>query len=38
MEMNDNLVLISGKSATGKSACLMNIKNPEGVIYLNCEN
>lgn len=35
---NDHLVLISGKSATGKSACLMNIKNPEGVIYLNCEN
>lgn len=36
--MNNNLVLISGKSATGKSASLMNIKNPEGVMYLNCEN
>ncbi len=36
--VNDNLVLISGKSATGKSACLMGIKNPEGVMYLNCEN
>jgi len=35
---NDNLVLISGKTATGKSASLMNLKNPEGVIYLNCEN
>ena len=35
---NDHLVLISGKSATGKSASLMNLKNPEGVIYLNCEN
>jgi len=35
---NDNLVLISGKSATGKSAALRGIKNPEGVIYLNCEN
>ena len=35
---NDNLVLIAGKSATGKSASLMNIKNPEGVMYLNCEN
>tara|TARA_B110000238_G_scaffold199513_1_gene246774 strand:- start:820 stop:1542 length:723 start_codon:yes stop_codon:yes gene_type:complete len=38
MKMNDNLVLISGKSATGKSASLMNIAAPEGVIYLNCEN
>ena len=35
---NDNLVLIGGKSATGKSASLMGIKNPEGVMYLNCEN
>ena len=35
---NDNLVLIAGKSATGKSASLANIKNPEGVMYLNCEN
>lgn len=36
-ETNDNLVLICGKSATGKSASLMGIKNPEGVMYLNCE-
>lgn len=35
---NDNLVLICGKSATGKSASLMKLKNQEGVIYLNCEN
>jgi hypothetical protein len=35
--INDHLVLISGSSATGKSASLMNIKNPEGVAYLNCE-
>jgi len=35
---NDNLVLIAGKSATGKSASLMNIEKPEGVMYLNCEN
>lgn len=35
---NDNLVLISGKSATGKSASLMGLKNPEGVMYLNCES
>ena len=36
--MNDNLVLISGKSATGKSAALKNLANPEGVMYLNCES
>jgi len=35
---NDHLVLISGKSSTGKSACLMGLKDPEGVVYLNCEN
>lgn len=35
---NDNLVLISGKSATGKSASLMPFARPEGVMYLNCEN
>lgn len=36
--MNDNLVLISGKTATGKSLSLMNLPQPEGVMYLNCEN
>lgn len=36
--MNNNLVLISGKTATGKSASLMGFKDPEGVMYLNCEN
>lgn len=35
--INDHLVLLCGKSATGKSASLMNLKNPEGVMYLNCE-
>lgn len=35
---NDNLVLISGVSGTGKSASLRSIKNPEGVMYLNTEN
>lgn len=35
---NDHLVLLCGKSATGKSASLMNLKNPEGVMYLNCES
>jgi hypothetical protein len=35
--VNDHLVLLGGKSATGKSASLMQLKNPEGVMYLNCE-
>lgn len=35
--INDHLVLLCGKSATGKSASLMGIKNPEGVMYANCE-
>ncbi len=37
MSYNDNLVLIGGKSTTGKSASLKNIENPAGVMYLNCE-
>lgn len=36
-QINDNLVLLVGKAANGKSASLRNIKNPEGVLYLNCE-
>jgi hypothetical protein len=36
--INDHLVLLGGKSAAGKSASLMNIANPEGVMYLNCES
>ena len=35
--VNDNLVLIAGKSTTGKSFCLKDMKDPEGVMYLNCE-
>lgn len=35
--INDNLILLGGKSATGKSASLKDLKDPEGVIYLNCE-
>ena len=35
--INDHLVLISGESTTGKSASLRDLKNPEGVMYLNCE-
>lgn len=36
--LNDHLVLISGKTSTGKSASFRNLKDPEGVLYLNCEN
>jgi hypothetical protein len=35
--VNDFLFAIVGKSATGKSASLMGIENPEGVAYANCE-
>jgi len=35
---NNNIVLVSGKSASGKSVSLRNMKNPEGIMYLNCEN
>ena len=35
--MQNKVILLSGKSATGKSASLQNIKKPEGVLYLNCE-
>lgn len=30
-------LLIAGESGAGKSFSLMNIKSPEGVLYLNCE-
>jgi len=36
--MNDHLVLVSGKACTGKSASLMFLKDPKGVMYLNCES
>lgn len=36
-QFNDHLVLLCGKSATGKSASFMGLANPEGVMYLNCE-
>lgn len=36
-QINDQLVLIAGSSATGKSASLRDIKNPEGVIYCGTE-
>lgn len=36
-EVNDHLVLVCGSSGVGKSSSLRNIKNQEGVMYLNCE-
>lgn len=36
-DINDQLVLISGQSATGKSASLQNMRNQERWIYLGCE-
>ena len=38
MPNNDHLTLISGKSATGKSASLRHLPDPAGVMYLNCES
>lgn len=35
--VNDQLVLISGESGTGKSASLMNIRDQSKWLYLNCE-
>lgn len=37
-QTNDQLILLGGKSAAGKSASLMNLRDPEGVLYLNCES
>ena len=36
--VNDQLVLISGESASGKSASLLNLLNQPRVLYLNCES
>lgn len=36
--MNRRLVLISGKSTTGKTASLKDLKDHDGVMYLNCES
>ncbi|SVB82769.1 uncharacterized protein METZ01_LOCUS235623 [marine metagenome] len=30
--------MVSGKSSSGKSASLLDMDKPEGVMYLNCEN
>lgn len=37
-QVNDNLILVGGESGVGKSASLRNLKNQEGVLYLNCES
>lgn len=37
-DTNDQLVLIAGFSAAGKSASLRNIRNQERWMYLNCES
>lgn len=34
----NNVVLIAGKSKAGKSTSLRNLRDPEGVLYLNCES
>lgn len=36
--MNNNIILVVGKSSTGKTASLRNLKDQEGVWYLNCES
>lgn len=38
MTVNNSLVLIVGKSSSGKSASLRNLRDPGGVAYLNCES
>jgi hypothetical protein len=38
MTINNQLVLVVGKSASGKSASLRNLKKHQGVIYLGCES
>lgn len=37
-QINDELVLISGPSASGKSASLANLRGGKRVLYLNCES
>jgi hypothetical protein len=36
--MSNKIVLIAGKSASGKSASFRNLPDPDGVIFLNCES
>lgn len=37
MSENPNSVLICGESGSGKSFALMNMRDQEGVLYINCE-
>jgi hypothetical protein len=37
-QINEQLVLISGESGSGKSASLRNIRNQDRWMYLNCES
>lgn len=37
-DTNHQMVMISGKSATGKSAAFKNLKNQDRWVYLNCES
>ena len=34
---NNQLILVSGYSSTGKSSSLRNLREPEKWMYLNCE-
>lgn len=36
-QINDHLVLVSGESASGKSASLQYMNDPTGVVYCGCE-
>ena len=36
--VNNSLVMIGGESSSGKSASLRNLRDPEGVAFLNCES
>jgi hypothetical protein len=36
--MSDNIIFVGGRSDTGKTASLRNLKDPEGVLYLNFES
>lgn len=37
MSKKGHLILLVGKSTAGKSYSLRNLRNPEGVLFLNCE-
>ncbi len=37
MSINPKSVLICGESGSGKSFSLMNLRDPKGVVYINCE-